>query len=95
MYSEGRSGDVGEASEQQGVSGGKEGQRQGCGRLSFSPLTVLPLALQFCFNCGHRVVLCCVGGGWVALPWAAWVSHTRKTGRLDLKVQVSVSVPWV
>lgn len=29
------------------------------------------------------------------MPWAAWVSHTRKTGRLDLKVQVSVSVPWV
>lgn len=34
-------------------------------------------------------------GGWVALPWAAWVSHTRKTGRLDLKVQVFVSIPWV
>lgn len=76
-----------------GSVGGKEGAEAGL--WPFSPLTVLPLALQICFNCVHRVVLCCVDGRWVALPWAAWVSHTRKTGRLDLKVQVSVSIPWV
>lgn len=68
----------------------KRGQRQGCGWLPFSPLTVPPLTPQICFNYVHRVVLCCVDGGWVA-----WVSHIRKTGRLDLKVQVSVSIPWV
>lgn len=28
------------------------------------------------------------------MSWAAWRSHTRRTGRLDLEMQVSVGIPW-
>lgn len=63
--------------------------------MAFQPPHCAALSSADLFYYVHRVVLCCVDGGWVALPWAAWVSHTRKTGRLDLKVQVSVSIPWV
>lgn len=54
---------------------------------------LLSLAFQIRFNDAHRAVWCCVDGGWFALPWAAWLSHIRKRGRLDLRRR-SLGIPW-
>lgn len=56
---------------------------------SFSPVTVLSLAFEIPFNHVHGIHFMMHNGGWA---WSAWMSHTRKTGKLDLGIQGLL--PW-